>query len=47
MAIDGVLAENEALRDVVIREPLGDQTQHLQLAPAQNAEGSVCNLGGR
>ena len=29
MAVDGVLAENEALRDVVVRETLGDQTEHL------------------
>jgi len=29
MAVDGVLAENEALRDVVVRETLGDQTENL------------------
>ena len=34
MAIDGVLAENEALRDLVVRETLGDQAKHLQLSPA-------------
>jgi hypothetical protein len=29
MAVDGVLAENEALRDVVVRETLGDQAENL------------------
>ena len=29
MAVDRVLAENEPLRDVVIRETLGDQTENL------------------
>ena len=29
MAVDGVLAENEALRDVAVRETLGDQTENL------------------
>jgi hypothetical protein len=47
MPVDGVLAENEALRDVMVRVSLRDQTEHLQLAPAQNAERSVCKFGGR
>jgi hypothetical protein len=29
MAVDGVLAENEALRDVVVRKTLGDQAENL------------------
>jgi hypothetical protein len=29
MAVDGVLAENQALRDVVVREALGDQAENL------------------
>ena len=29
MAVDGVLAENEALRDVVVRETLRDQAENL------------------
>jgi hypothetical protein len=29
MAVDGVLAENEALRDAVVRATLGDQAENL------------------
>ena len=29
MAVHGVLAENETLRDVVVRKTLGDQTENL------------------
>ena len=44
MAVDGVLAENEALRDLVVRETLGNQTEHLQLTPGQAAERSIHRL---
>jgi hypothetical protein len=41
VAVDGVLAENEALRDVVIRETLGNETEYLELARAQLGERRV------
>ena len=45
MAVHGVLAENEALRDVTIRETHSDQVEHLQLASAQPAERGVGHFG--
>ena len=44
MAVDGVLAENEALRDAVVRETLGHEAENLQLALAQLAERGVHRL---
>jgi hypothetical protein len=35
VAVDGVLAEHEALRNFALSETLGDEGQHLQLAPAE------------
>ena len=34
-AFDGVQREEEAVADLAVREPLGDQPQHFQFAPAR------------
>ena len=41
VAVHGVLAQNEARRDVAIRQSLGDEIEHLQLASAQSREWAV------
>src|SRR5438128_2072381 len=45
VAIDGVLAENQPLRDVAIREALRDQLEHLELTRAQSAQRSLACAG--
>ena len=35
MAVDGVLADHQPLRDPVVREPLGDEAEHLPLPRLQ------------
>src|SRR5436309_15437046 len=44
MAVDGVVAEDEALRDVVVGETLGDEAENLQFALAETAERGIHRL---
>ena len=45
VAIDGVLAENQPLRDVAIRAAFRNQGEHLELAWAQSAQRSLARAG--
>src|SRR5437879_1274616 len=47
VAIDGVLAEHKPLSDVAIREAIGNQREHLELARAQAAERRVDRGSGK
>src|SRR2546428_2673014 len=47
VAIDGVLAENQPLRDVAIGEAFRNQREHLEFASAQSAERSFDRGGGK
>src|SRR5918996_3197522 len=47
VAIDGVLAQNEPLGDVSVRETLGNQIEYLQLAPTQASEWGVDRFVGK
>ena len=39
MAVDGVIADEQALADRLVAEAVGDQPQHLDLAPRQARPG--------